>query len=439
MTSAQERVEVLCVDMNGIARGKWETSDALKRVLNGETRLPLSTLILDIWGRGNDEVTGLGQSAGDPDGLCMPDHRTLKPLPWAKGQQIITTLCELDGRPSDMDPRAILSRVIADYARRGWTPVVACELEFYLVDENARDTLQVAPPKDLRMGAAQVRSQLYWMDAMHGMADVLQTIRSYARVQDIPVDSFLAEIGPGQFEVNLLHKPDALAAADDAFCLKRLISHAAAQHGLLATFMAKPYGAHAGSGMHLHVSVIDEHGNNVLDSKREDGLLEAAVAGVVNHMLEAQAIFAPHANSYRRYLPNNFVPIECNWGRDNRAAAVRVPDWEGPNTRLECRMPGADVNPYLVAAVILGCMFRGMSRGAVAPPAMEDDAYDHDATPSLTHDWFTAVERFATSAAMADIFGQKYRDLYAAIKHHEAMTLHARVPDVDLQTYLGRI
>lgn len=438
MANEQARVEVLTVDINGIARGKWERPEILQRVLDGKIRLPLSTLILDIWDRDTDAVFSLAEMDGDPDGLCITDRRTLKPLPWASGQQVLATLYNLDGTPNDMDPRAQLTAMAERFAEHGWTPVVACELEFYLLDGTTRDSLELTPPHSLRIADAR-RAQLYVMDAAQGMEEVLQTIRTYAEVQDIPVDSVLAEKGPGQFEVNLIHKADPLAAADDAFCLKRLITHAAAKYGLMATFMAKPYSNHVGSGMHMHVSVIDRDGNNVLDMARPDGLLYAAVAGLVNRMQEAQAVFAPHANSYRRFVPGNFVPLDCNWAPDHRGVAVRLPDVEGPGARLECRTPGADINPYLTLTAILGCMFEGMTRSETPPPAATDPKYDASKTPTLTHDWLTAIDRFAHSDTMAAIFGKRYRDIYAAVKRSEAMTLQVQVPDLDLQTYLGRI
>ncbi|WP_275287297.1 glutamine synthetase family protein [Halomonas elongata] len=435
---ATERIDVLCIDMNGIPRGKWVPAAQLDKVLAGQVRLPLSTQSLDIWGDDNDALTGLSQSIGDPDGVCRADERTLMPLPWASGYQVLTTLNDLHGMPSFMDPRAILAAIIERFHRHGWTPVLAIELEFYLLDADERHRLKPMPPASLCPGGRLGGQQLYALDTMDAMTPVLDTIRTFADAQQIPADTLIAEFGPGQFEVNLWHRADALAAADDALCFKRLVAQAAKHHGLASTFMAKPYSDQAGSGMHLHVSVIDAEGNNIFDQDNGAGHLEAAIGGVMHSLLDAQAIFAPHANSYRRFQPDSFAPIECNWGRDHRGAAVRVPEWRGAGARLEHRVAGADANPYLVAAALLGGVLHGLEQRIAPPPPIEDDTGSPH-VEWLNHDWLAALERFAASPAMADTFGLAYRDLYARVKRHEARSLLARVTDIDHQTYLTRL
>ncbi|SHF20878.1 glutamate--putrescine ligase [Modicisalibacter ilicicola DSM 19980] len=433
-----ERIEVLCVDMNGIPRGKWVPADQLDKVMNGKVRLPLSTQSLDIWGADNDELTGLSQSIGDPDGECRADERTLVPLPWASASQVLTTLHALDGSPSFMDPRGILANVVERFHRHGWTPVVAIELEFYLLDADWRHTGHPSPPRALCPGGVPKGLQLYELDAMDALDDVLNTIRDYAVFQRVPADTLIAEFGPGQFEVNLWHREDALAAADDALYFKRLVAQAARRHDLASTFMAKPYTEQAGSGMHLHVSVIDDAGHNILDRDNGAGHLEAAVGGVMQGLLEAQAVFAPHANSYRRFQPDCFAPIECNWGYDHRGAAVRIPECRGPAARLEHRVAGADANPYLVTAALLGGMLQGLEQRIPPPPAIDQNEASQP-LDRLTHDWLLAIERFAASDAMADILGTAYRDLYAKVKRHEAQRLLATVTDIDHLTYLTRL
>lgn len=433
------RIDVICVDMNGIARGKWVPATELDAVLNAKVRMPLSTQSLDIWGEDNDHLTALSQSTGDPDGICHADKRTHVPLPWAHGSQILTTLHTVDGAPSFMDPRAILRSVIERFSHHGWTPVVALELEFYLLDGSYERGLRPAPPAALCPGGIPKGLQLYELDSMEPLNDVLENIRAHAEVQDIPTDTLIAEFGAGQYEVNLLHRADALAAADDAFCFKRIVTHTARQHGLASTFMAKPYSDHTGSGLHLHVSVIDETGRNILDPDNGDDHLEAAIGGVMHSMLDAQAVFAPHANSYRRFQPDSFAPTACNWGWDHRGTAVRIPERHGPNTRLEHRVAGADANPYLVAATLLGGMLQGLEQRMEPPPAINDSHATPVAPDYLTHDWLTAIERFGASSAMADIVGTAYRDLYTTIKRHEAQQMLAKVTDVDYETYLTRL
>lgn len=433
------RIDVICVDMNGIARGKWVPAAELDAVLNATVRMPLSTQSLDIWGEDNDSLTGVSLSVGDPDGVCHADKRTLAPLPWASGHQVLTTVHTMDGMPSFMDPRAILSRVIERFSRHGWTPVVALELEFYLLDGHREHGLQPTPPTALCPGGVSKGLQLYELDSMEALDGVLGNIRSYTDVQNIPADTLIAEFGPGQFEVNLLHRADALAAADDAFCFKRIVARAARQHGLASTFMAKPYSDYTGSGMHLHVSVIDGTGHNILDQDNDAGHLEAAIGGVMHSLLDAQAIFAPHANSYRRFQPDSFAPVQCNWGRDHRGVAVRVPEWRGSNARLEHRVAGADANPYLVTAALLGGVLQGLEQRIEPPPATDAENATPLKSDYLTHDWLTAIERFGASPAMADIIGTAYRDLYTAVKRHEAQRVLAMITDVDYETYLTRL
>lgn len=433
------RVDVLCVDMNGILRGKWVPASNLDKALNGQIRLPLSTQSLDIWGEDNDALTGLSQSIGDPDGVCQADERTLAPLPWANGHQILTTLHNLDDTPSFMDPRAILADVVRRFQRYGWTPVVAIELEFYLLDGNPQHGLAPSPPAALCPGGLSKGLQLYELDTMEALSDVLGTIRQFAVAQQLPADTLIAEFGPGQFEVNLEHRADALAAADDAISFKRLVARAAGCHNLGSTFMAKPYTDQSGSGMHLHVSVVDDAGRNIFDQDNGAGHLEAAIGGVIQSLLDTQAVFAPHANSYRRLQPDCFAPIECSWGRDHRGAAVRVPEWRGTGARLEHRVAGADASPYLVAATLLGSVLSGLEQRIAPPPAIEDAASAEYQAEALTHDWLAAIERFSESAAMADILGTKYRDLFSTVKRHEAQRLLAMVTDIDHQAYLARL
>lgn len=424
--------------MNGILRGKWMPIKMLNKVLAGEVRLPLSTQSLDIWCNDNDDLTGLSQSIGDPDGFCRAAERTLVPLPWATGQQVLTTLYQVNGTPSFMDPRAILANVLDQFAQEGLTPVLAIELEFYLLDATGHTSLNPSPPSGLCPGGQRKGLQLYELDAMDAMSDVLETIRAYAEAQQIPTDTLISEFGSGQFEVNFQHRQDALAAADDALYFKRVVAQAAKSHGLASTFMAKPYTDQPGSGMHMHVSVLDEAGRNILDETNKKGHLEAAVGGVMNSLLDAQAIFAPHLNSYRRFQPDNFAPIECNWGREHRGAAIRIPEWRGHAARLEHRVAGADANPYLVAATLLGGVLQGLKKRSVPPPAIED-TIETDTPSRLNHDWLASIERFANSYVMADIFGSDYRDLYAKTKKREAHYLLSKVTDIDYQTYLTRL
>jgi glutamine synthetase len=442
LETAPPRIEILLVGMNGDLRGKQIPLEAEKKVWDGTVRLPSSTQSLDIWGDDNDDITGLSLSVGDPDGQCLPDRRSLAPMPWAPegSKQVLATMHEFDGTPSFMDPRAILAALLKRYEERGLTPVVATELEFYVVEDDWRETGKPRPPARLTYRGEPNGFQLYDMGAVDALDDYLQTVRSWAKAQDLPADATTAEFGPGQFEINLLHRADALAAADDCIYLKRIAEQAARKHGLKSTCMAKPYADHAGSGLHVHASIIDRDGKNILDAKGGDPQkLKSVCAGMLKTMRDAQLIFAPFANSYRRFQPGSFAPVDIDWGFGHRGTAVRIPDAQGPAARIEHRVAGADANPYLLLTAILGGMLLGLDETLDPGPATEPGKEPPAGTKRLTHDFLTAVEDFSASPFIADVFGEGYRKLYGDTKRKEAIAYLRTVSDFDYQTYLPRI
>lgn len=439
--NAPPRIEIMLVGMNGDLRGKQIPIQAEKKIWEGTVRLPSSTQSLDIWGDDNDDITGLSLSVGDPDGAVIPDRRSLTALPWAPegSKQVLATMFEFDGTPSFMCPRAILAALLKRFDERGLTPVVATELEFYVVQEDWRVTGKPRPPEQLMYRDQPNGYQLYDMSAVDALDDYLQTVRAYAREMELPADATTAEFGHGQFEINLLHRPDALAAADDCIYLKRVAEQAARRHGLKSTCMAKPYADQAGSGLHVHASIIDKDGKNILDAKGGDPKkLKSVCAGMLKTMRDAQLIFAPFANSYRRFQPGSFAPVDIDWGFGHRGTAIRIPDKDGPAARIEHRVAGADVNPYLLLTAILGGMLLGLDEDLDPGPATEP-GQDPVGVQRLTHDFLTAVEEFAVSPFIADVFGARYQKLYGDTKRKEAITYLRTVSDFDYQTYLARI
>ncbi|MBP1852440.1 glutamine synthetase family protein [Rhizobium halophytocola] len=435
------RIEVLLVGMNGDLRGKMIPLKAEEKVWKNQVRLPASTQSLDIWGDDNDDLTGISLTLGDPDGLCMADRKSLMPMPWGpKGSmQVLATMHTLEGEPHFICPRAILASVLQRYADRGLTPVVATELEFYVIEPDFRDTGKPMPPKGLVMDGEVEGFQLYDMRATDALAAFLSTVRRYCDAMGLPADAVTAEFGPGQFEVNLLHKPDALSAADDSIYLKRVVDHAARTHGLKSTCMAKPYSDHAGSGMHVHASILDAKGVNILDAGGcEPTKLKSVVAGMLSTMQEAQLIFAPFANSYRRFQPGSFAPDKIDWGCGHRGTAIRIPEKDGPAARIEHRVAGADANPHLLLAAILGGMLRGLDETLDPGPETTPTSAPDD-TALLTHDFLTAVDRFRASDFIADVFGEEYRRIYGDTKRKEAIAYLRTVSSFDYQTYLPRI
>jgi len=428
-----ERIELLFPDMNGVLRGKWVPPESGHKIGAGGVRLPISTYALDIWGRDVD-ATQLAIATGDPDGIAVPIAHTLRRIPWS-AQPVAQLLMSLElegGVPCMIDPRQQLASVLDRFAELRLTPVIAPELEFYLFKSRTDEGQSPSPVRGSEHG-----SQLYDLKEMADFEPVLNDIRNACTQLGIPADTLIAESGPGQFEINFRHEADALKAADYAIIFKRLVWGCARNHGLESTFMAKPYGLESGSGMHVHISLVDADGSNIFAGT--DGVnanLRHAIAGLTTTMREMQAVFAPNMNSYRRFQPDSFAPVSANWGMDNRAATVRVPQFSGAGARLEHRLCGADVNPYLAIAAILGGILIGLEQ-SIEPDAPIDTG---EATGEPLHrNWNDAVEEFAVSKAVGYVFGEEYRRIYTACRNHEIVQLSKQVTDIEYQTYLGRI
>ncbi|MBX9454557.1 MAG: glutamine synthetase family protein [Rhizobium sp.] len=433
--------EILLVDMNGRLRGKRLPPEAEKKIWSGAVRLPASTQSLDIWGDDNDDLTQISLTLGDPDGKVIPDRRSHVPMPWAHegSSQVLATMHTLADEVHFCDPRGMLANVLKRYDALGLTPVVATELEFYVMDGRSRQTGIPMPPAALTCMGEKNGFQLYEMDAVDNMSDYLQTVRAYADAMGLPADATTAEFGAGQFEVNLNHRPDAMAAADDCIYLKRVVEQAARKFGLKSTCMAKPYSDQAGSGLHVHCSIIDKSGTNILDARGGDPVkLKSVTAGMLQTMRETQLLFAPFANSYRRFQPGSFAPVDVNWGFGNRGTAIRIPERDGPAARVEHRVAGADANPYFLLAAMLGGMLLGLEQdldpGPAATPGQQAESGER-----LTHDFLTAVDVFAASEFVGELLGQQYQKLYADTKRKEALTFMRTVSDFDYRTYLPRI
>lgn len=427
-----ERIELLFPDMNGVFRGKWLPPESALKLIKGGVRLPISSYGLDIWGRDVDE-TELAIVTGDPDGVGVPIMPTLNRLPWSETPvaQVLMTLETADGEPCIYDPRQRLAAVVDKLAGLGLTAVVAAEMEFYLFKVRENEGDPPVPPHG-------EGSQIYDLDKMSDLEDVLREIRNGCDEVGIPAETVTAEFGPGQFEINFRHVPDPLAAADYAMLFKRVVWGCATKHDLDATFMAKPYGTETGSGMHFHISLIDADGVNVFSSSTDEvnPMLLNAIGGTLSTMREMQAVFAPHSNSYRRFQPNAYAPTQPNWGLDNRSVAVRVPEFKGPGARLEHRISGSDVNPYLAIAAILGGIYLGITEKRDPGPPVDEGG---ESKQKLYSTWSRAVEGFARSQAANEIFGRPYRKVYTACRRAEIRTLSEMVTDVEYRTYLTRI
>ncbi len=439
-----DSVDLLISDLNGVLRGKRIPRDNLEKAYRDGVNLPASVFALDILGN-TIEATGLGLSIGDSDRVCRPVAGSLMPSPWlrdARQAQLLMTMTEADGTPFFADPRQVLARVLERLRRAGLTPVVAVEMEFSLVDRH-RDALgMVQPPCSPATGERAAQSQLYSINELDEYAELLEEIHAAARAQQLPLDTALKECAPGQFEINLIHCDDALAACDSAVLLKRLIKGVALHHGFEATFMAKPYGQEAGNGTHVHISLLDEAGNNVFAA--EDGAplgtprMQHAVAGLLALMPASMALFAPNLNSFRRFQPGLYVPMAPTWGYDNRSVALRIPS--GPNAarRIEHRVAGADVNPYLLLATLLGAIDHGLQQRLTPPPAITGNAYDQVA-PSLTNSWCQALDLLEQSEPLAEALGADFLAVFLANRRAERDQAMQAVSKLEYDWYLRHV
>jgi glutamine synthetase len=258
--------------------------------------------------------------------------------------------------------------------------------------------------------------------------------------QGVPADSAIAENGPGQFEINLLHSADALQVADDAVLFKEIVRGVARKHGLAATFMAKPYGDRAGSGLHVHFSLVDRDGVNVFDdgSERGSDSLRHAVGGLLAAMPQSTLLFAPHMNSYRRLRPGNHAPSAVAWGYENRTAAIRIPGGNPKARRIEHRVAGADANPYLVLAVILGAALAGIEGKMRPPEPVVGDAYARR-LPTIPPDWASAVDAFEQGALIPKMLSPTLQRMLVDCKRQEMEVFAQRVTDFEYHTYLETV
>ncbi len=429
-----EAVEFLLVDPNGVMRGKWAPGDALKKAYLAGVNFPMSLHGLDVWGREVNE-TGLHIETGDKDGYCRATRGTLSIVPWAKRKtaQVLLQTFTPEGEPFLADPRQVLKKKIAEINEKGFFPVVAFELEFYLLDpETDWDDGMPAP---VGATAGPDRLRMYGLDDLAEHADLFDMIRDAAQEMDLPIDTIIKEAAPGQFEVNLKHRADPLKAADDVILLRRIVIGCARAHGLTATFMAKPFLEHAGNGMHVHASMLDRDDHNIFGGEGGRARLESAVAGLLKTMPESLLLFINTWNGFRRITPGSYAPTRAVWAENNRSVALRIPVSNEDNRRVEHRIAGADANPYLVLAALLQGMTEGIEGGLVPPPPVEGNAYDDDGL-FLPDDMDDALQLMEKSAFVDRALGPLLAKVYKDLKRAEILAFWGEITPLERTTYL---
>jgi glutamine synthetase len=412
-------VECLVPDMNGVLRGKvLPAGKLLQSARDGSLRLPSSVFALTVTGEYADAEDE--DAHQDPDMVLRPDPATLCVAPGFKTPTayVFADALHPDGSPWDASPREVLKRVLALYTARGWRPVVAPELEFYLTALNPDPDLPLTPPAG-RSGRAETSPQPYGLEAITEYEDLIEMIYEYAEIAEVNVDTMIHESGTAQLEINFLHG-DPVRLADQVLVFKRIVRQVALQHGVYATFMAKPMEHQPGSAMHIHVSVVDDaSGQNLFaDPDGADSTMFRHFAGGLQHYLpEAIPLVAPNINSFRRMRPNHSAPINVQWGYDNRSCGLRVPISDRNNRRVENRIPGADASPYLAIAATLICGYLGIEQKVEPMPQTSLNAYHEPRT--LPRSLEGALERFKACQAVRDILGANFFRAFVRIKEAE--------------------
>lgn len=431
-------IRVAAADLNGQARGKRVPSRFADKVVEEGTRFPMSVLNLDIWGEDIDD-SPLVYESGDRDGVLKPTERGFMPMPWLDAPTALLPIWMFheDGRPFGGDPRHALNAVLQRYKARGLTPVCAVELEFFLIDDSGRN-LQVPPSP--RSGKRRVAGEILSLRALDQFDTFFTDLYDACEEMDIPADTAISEAGLGQFEINLMHCDDAMRAADDAWLFKMLVKGMARKHGFAASFMAKPYEDYAGSGLHVHFSVLDEEGNNIFDDGSELGTaaLRHAVAGCLEAMPGSALIFAPHANSFDRMVPGSHAPTGVSWAYENRTSAIRIPSGSPAARRIEHRVAGGDVNPYLMLAAVLGAAINGIDDGKEPPAPITGNAYAAD-LPQIPGDWTSAIDAFETSPEIARIFPAELIRNLVLTKRQEVHYMKELDPSEQVTIYLDTV
>ncbi len=408
-------VEALMPDMSGVARGKIMPAE--KYAQEGGMRLPEALILQTITGDYPDDWRAVHPS--DRDMWARGDANTLRMVPWAAEPtaQIIHDCFHADGSPVGATPRYVLRRVLEAYEAHGWRPVVAPELEFFLIKPNLDADYPLEPPVG-RSGRAEIGRQSYGIDALNEFDPLVEDIYDYCESQAIELDTVIHEHGAAQLEFNLVHG-EPLELADQAFLIKRTVREAAMRRDMYATFMAKPMQNEPGSAMHIHQSVLDASGRNVFSN--EDGtytdLFRAHVAGLQKYLPAAMSVLAPNVNSYRRIKRYLAAPINVQWGYDNRTAGLRVPVSPPEGTRVENRVAGADANPYLALAASLACGYLGMLENLEPTPAIEGSAYE--LPYSLPRNLEESLRLLRECQPLVDLLGERFVMAYNAVKEQE--------------------
>lgn len=411
-------VECIVPDVNGIVRGKVVPAPKFLRMVEDRSlRIPSSIFVVTVTGDYPDDPRIAAPA--DPDMVLVPDFTTIRLAPGYKTATayVICDAHSSDAKAVEIAPREVLRKVLRLYEERGWTPVVAPELEFFLTATNVDPDLPLQTPIG-RSGRAETSSEPYGLEAVNEFEDLIEELYDFAEIAKLEIDTLIHESGAGQIEINFQHG-EALERADQALLVKRIIRQVALRHGIYATFMAKPMQNQPGSAMHIHQSVVDADGRNIFadDGGEDSALFEHYIGGLQQLLPQVTPLFAPNVNSFRRMKPVHDAPINVQWGLDNRTCGLRVPLSSGANRRVENRLPGADANPYLAIASSLLCGYIGMVEQVTPRDRITGSAYRMART--LPRTLYEALDRFEQCKPVRPYLGEAFIETFVAVKQLE--------------------
>ena len=432
-------LDTIISDLSGIIRGKRMPINDAKKIFQDGVQFCYSTFMLDVSGYCPD-AKGRGFTDGDPDATYYPVANTLKFMPWHKDSiaQVLITIQDNHRYSSLIDPRNILATIIERFDELKLFPKIAFELEFYLFDKRKSiydKPLVATSPKSNRRSES---TQVYSMSELDEYYNFLEDVNKFCKVQGIPATTASSEFAPGQYEINLKYTEDPLKAADDSALLRRVIKSTAEIHNFEASFISKPFVDQVGSGMHVHISLFDDKDNNVFINSQDSysNTLKYSIAGLQETMYEAFAIFAPNINSYRRFLPDQFVPVNNTWGPNNRSVAFRIPTGNPESTRIEHRVSGAEANPYLVLSSILSGIHYGIINKLLPDNPRTDNACknpDKKMPKNITESLYCLENSKIIKNYMTD----EYVNIYVDLKRKELNSFYEEISNVEYKWYIN--
>ena len=432
-------VDAIISDTSGIIRGKRYPIDEIKKLFISGIQFASAIFLLDVTGNSLDPG-GRGFSDGDPDKTFLPIAGSLKLMPWHKDSlaQVLVTIQDTNLDECIVDPRNLLAKVWEKFDELNLSLKVAFELEFYLFKKRKNLYAKPEPAISNDTKRQSEGNQVYGMRELDEFYYFLEEVNENCKIQNIPATVASSEFAPGQFEINLNHTSDILKSADDAALLRRVIKETALKNGHEASFLSKPFVNQTGSGMHVHLSIYDENNNNIFASIKEEGSEQLAhsIAGLQKTTYESFLIFASNLNAYRRFKPNQYVPVNTSWGPNNRSVAFRIPSGEKDSKRIEHRVSGAESNPYLVLAAILAGIHFGLVN-KMKPSKFRIDNACTDSDPAMPKSIERSIELFESSKFCNDYFSSEFVKLYSDLKRKEQESFRSEISDLEYKWYLN--